>query len=85
MTPPPDDETALPPACPTCGAVQDTPCGSTYPLYQRPYQRTRYRRLRDAGRCVQCGQHPVTPPHARCAACLAYHRTYWAGVRAARE
>jgi hypothetical protein len=64
--------------CPTCGDVQAVACGSACPLYQRPYQRTRYRRLRDAGRCVQCGTAPVTPPHARCEACLAYHRAYWA-------
>jgi hypothetical protein len=64
--------------CPTCGDVNPTPCGSPCPLYQRRYQHMRYWRLRDAERCVQCGDAGVTPPHVRCTACLAYHRAYWA-------
>jgi hypothetical protein len=83
MTPVPPNDASVPQPCPTCGDVTATACGSSCPLYQRPYQRTRYQRLRDAGRCVQCGQDSVTPPHARCDACLAYHRAYWASVRAA--
>jgi hypothetical protein len=70
--------------CPWCGQ----PCQRARRhcarclAWNRVYQRTRYDRLRQAGRCVQCANVDVERPYARCAACRAYMRERQRGATA---